>query len=148
MTPKLWLLGLLGWLLLGPAAPARASAMAPPSADVRQVCVRPVPRAPRQPLRAAPDRPAVLPALGQHLSRPLHRTCGAWPLISAAGRQAWRFGSLSFRLVAPLSPRRVVDGRPASPRAPPSSCWSRSFLPVSACRTQTRGARSRAWQQW
>jgi hypothetical protein len=121
MTPRLWILVLLGWLLLGPVMPAHATMVCPP-------CVQSGPMG--SPLtgdeaqgadHVAPVHLALCQAIGRHSTQWVRLTSGAWPLLPGAAPFGILPGIQAFGMTAPQAARLTDRYRSASPRAPPVS---------------------------
>jgi hypothetical protein len=121
MTPRLWILVLLGWLLLGPAMPAHASGIRPPRVEAGPVRGHLTRGAPQVADRVVPVRLELCQTIGRYSTRWVRLTTGAWPLLRDAGPFCCLPSSQGLPIPTPQAAHLTVRGRSSSPRAPPLS---------------------------
>jgi hypothetical protein len=127
MAPRCWMLIWLGWLLMGPALPARAAGLLPiqPQFEARHAAAHPrggAPSAlPSESGDPAPERLAPWRGVGCVGIRAT-RLKGSWPLLPGGAGVFTCPGGAILPGARPRAYRASIRGVPSSPRAPPSSC--------------------------
>src|ERR1051326_4126134 len=121
MTPRLWMLGLLAWLLLRPALPVHATPAHLPRVEAGHVDGHLAYGAPQVADQVAKVRLSLSLVSGRYSTRSVRLTSGAWPLLPDAGPLYTRPSSRALTGSTPQAAPLAVRSRASSPRAPPFS---------------------------